>query len=33
MGGPIATDGDRVFSGRALDSYLRAFDIDTGREL
>jgi quinoprotein glucose dehydrogenase len=33
MGGPIATDGDLVFVGAALDSYLRAFDIETGREL
>ena len=33
MGGPIATAGDLVFVGAALDSYLRAFDIETGREL
>jgi quinoprotein glucose dehydrogenase len=33
MGGPIATAGDLVFVGAALDSYLRAFDIQTGREL
>jgi quinoprotein glucose dehydrogenase len=33
MGGPIATAGDLVFIGAALDSYLRAFDIETGREL
>jgi quinoprotein glucose dehydrogenase len=33
MGGPIATDGDLVFVAAALDSYLRAFDIETGREL
>jgi quinoprotein glucose dehydrogenase len=33
MGGPIATDGDLVFVGAAMDSYLRAFDIETGREL
>jgi len=33
MGGPIATAGDLVFVGAALDNYLRAFDIDTGREL
>jgi quinoprotein glucose dehydrogenase len=33
MGGPIATAGDLVFIGAALDNYLRAFDIDTGREL
>jgi quinoprotein glucose dehydrogenase len=33
MGGPIATAGDLVFVGAAMDSYLRAFDIETGREL
>jgi quinoprotein glucose dehydrogenase len=33
MGGPIATAGDLVFVGAALDSYFRAFDIETGREL
>jgi quinoprotein glucose dehydrogenase len=33
MGGPIATAGDLVFVGAAVDSYFRAFDIDTGREL
>jgi quinoprotein glucose dehydrogenase len=33
MGGPIATAGDLVFIGAAIDSYLRAFDIETGREL
>jgi quinoprotein glucose dehydrogenase len=33
MGGPIATAGDLVFVGGAIDSYLRAFDIETGREL
>jgi quinoprotein glucose dehydrogenase len=33
MGGPIATAGDLVFIGAAMDSYLRAFDIETGREL
>ena len=33
MGGPIATAGDLVFIGAALDSYFRAFDIETGREL
>jgi quinoprotein glucose dehydrogenase len=32
-GGPIATAGNLVFIGAAMDSYLRAFDIDTGREL
>jgi len=33
MGGPIATAGDLVFVAAAADSYLRAFDIETGREL
>jgi quinoprotein glucose dehydrogenase len=33
MGGPIATAGDLVFVGAAIDSYFRAFDIETGREL
>ena len=33
MGGPIATAGDLVFVGAALDGFLRAFDIETGREL
>jgi quinoprotein glucose dehydrogenase len=33
MGGPIATAGGLVFVGAAMDSYLRAFDIETGREL
>jgi quinoprotein glucose dehydrogenase len=33
MGGPVATAGDLVFVGAAMDSYLRAFDIETGREL
>jgi quinoprotein glucose dehydrogenase len=33
MGGPIATAGDLVFAGAAIDGYLRAFDIETGREL
>ncbi|MGH8267702.1 MAG: pyrroloquinoline quinone-dependent dehydrogenase, partial [Steroidobacteraceae bacterium] len=33
MGGPIATAGDLVLVGAATDSYLRAFDIETGREL
>ena len=33
MGGPIATAGELVFVAAATDSYLRAFDIETGREL
>jgi quinoprotein glucose dehydrogenase len=33
MGGPIVTAGDLVFVGAAMDSYFRAFDVETGREL
>lgn len=33
FGGPIITAGGLVFIGAAMDNYLRAFDIDTGREL
>jgi quinoprotein glucose dehydrogenase len=33
MGGPIVTAGDLVFVGAAMDSQLRAFDLETGREL
>ena len=33
MGGPIVTAGGVVFVGAATDNYLRAFDIETGREL
>jgi hypothetical protein len=33
MGGPIATAGDLIFVAAAADNYLRAFDIETGREL
>jgi len=33
MGGPIATSSDLVFIGAAMDGYLRAFDLETGREL
>jgi quinoprotein glucose dehydrogenase len=33
MGGPITTEGGLVFIAAATDNYLRAFDIDTGREL
>jgi quinoprotein glucose dehydrogenase len=33
MGGPIATAGDLVFVAAAMDSYIRAFDLETGREL
>jgi quinoprotein glucose dehydrogenase len=33
MGGPIVTAGDLVFVGAAMDGYMRAFDVETGREL
>ncbi|HEY6926841.1 MAG TPA: pyrroloquinoline quinone-dependent dehydrogenase, partial [Steroidobacteraceae bacterium] len=33
LGGPIGTAGDLVFVGAAMDSYFRAFDIETGRQL
>jgi quinoprotein glucose dehydrogenase len=33
MGGPIITAGNLVFVGAAMDGYLRAFDLETGREL
>jgi quinoprotein glucose dehydrogenase len=33
MGGPMVTDGGLAFVGAAMDNYLRAFDVDTGREL
>ena len=33
FGGPIVTAGGIVFIGAALDDYLRAFDVETGREL
>jgi quinoprotein glucose dehydrogenase len=33
MGGPMVTDGGLAFIGAATDNYLRAFDIETGREL
>lgn len=33
MGGAIVTAGGLVFIGAATDNYLRAFDVDTGREL
>lgn len=33
MGGPIATAGELVFVAAAMDSYFRAFDLETGREL
>jgi quinoprotein glucose dehydrogenase len=33
LGGPIVTAGGVVFIGAALDRWLHAYDIDTGREL
>jgi quinoprotein glucose dehydrogenase len=33
LGGPIATAGGLVFVAAAMDNYLRAFDVETGREL
>jgi quinoprotein glucose dehydrogenase len=33
LGGPIVTAGDLVFIGAAMDRYIRAFDLETGREL
>jgi len=33
LGGPIVTAGGIAFIGAAIDHYLRAFDIETGREL
>jgi quinoprotein glucose dehydrogenase len=33
LGGPIATAGGIVFIGAALDRWLHAYDIETGREL
>lgn len=33
LGGPIVTAGGLVFIGATLDSYLRAFDVETGAEL
>jgi quinoprotein glucose dehydrogenase len=33
LGGPIVTAGRLVFTAAAMDSYLRAFDSETGKEL
>jgi quinoprotein glucose dehydrogenase len=33
LGGPIVTGGGLVFIGAAMDNYLRAFDLETGKEL
>jgi len=33
LGGPIVTAGRLIFIAGAVDSYLRAFDVDTGKEV
>ena len=33
LGGPIITGGGLVFIAGTLDSFIRAFDIETGKEL
>jgi quinoprotein glucose dehydrogenase len=33
LGGPMATAGGLVFTAAAMDTYLRAFDIESGKEL
>jgi len=33
LGGPIVTAGGLVFDGAAMDTYLRAFDIESGKEI
>ena len=33
LGGPILTAGSLIFIGAAMDNSIRAFDVDTGREL
>ena len=33
LGGPMATAGGLVFSAATMDNYIRAFDVDSGREL
>ena len=33
MGGPIVTGSGLAFIGAAMDNYLRAFDVETGKEL
>ena len=33
LGGPIATAGGIVFIGATMDHVLRAFDVETGRQL
>lgn len=33
LGGPMVTAGGLVFAGAAADTYIRAFDVETGKEL
>jgi quinoprotein glucose dehydrogenase len=33
LGGPMITGGGLIFIGAAMDNYVRAFDVDSGREL
>src|SRR6185369_10075983 len=33
LGGPMVTAGGLVFTAAAMDTFLRAFDVETGREL
>ena len=33
FGGPLVTESGLVFIGAAMDDYLRAFDVETGKEL
>lgn len=33
VGGPIVTSGGLIFIGATMDDYLRAFDVETGKEL
>ncbi len=33
FGGPVVTAGDLIFIGAAMDDYLRALDVETGKEL
>jgi len=33
VGGPVVTAGGLIFIGAAMDNYLRAFDVETGKEL
>ena len=33
LGGPMTTAGGLIFTAAAMDTYLRAFDIENGKEL